>query len=192
MGRIVADIVLPMRIKTMLGKPVRTMGLCTFILAGGAAPVSTYAAACNPPAFADFPAERASAKPSRALRPSLTTKKSRLFRTVIREDFAEPANFAGHYRVTIWGCGTDCRDFAIADKNTGSVYTMPGESNVSGVMGNDDDRISFRPDSRLFIVAGCFNEDQACQDKPKKLFYEWTGKRLRLIQQCPLAVKQID
>jgi len=115
-----------------------------------------------------------------------------MFRTVIRDDFAEPANFAGHYRVAIWGCGTDCRDFAIADKQSGSVYTMPGETSVSGVMGNDEDRIGFRPDSRLFVVAGCFNEDQACLDKPKKLFYEWTGKRLRLIRQCPLEVEPID
>jgi hypothetical protein len=177
----------------MLGKPLRTLGLCTFMSAAGlAAPASSHAAACNAPSFADYPAQLESAKRQPAARPSLTTKKSKLFRTAIRQDFAEKANFAGHYRVTIWGCGTDCRDFAIADKNTGSVYTMPGESSVSGVMGNDEDRIAFRPDSRLFIVAGCFNEDEACLNKPQKLFYEWTGKRLRPIRQCPLAVEQVD
>ncbi len=177
----------------MFRKPLSTIGLCTFMLAAGfSAPVSSYAAGCKAPSFADYPAVPESTKQQPAARPSLTTAKSRLFRTAIRQDFAEKANFAGHYRVTTWGCGTDCRDFAIADKNTGSVYTMPGESSVSGVMGNDDDRISFRPDSRLFVVAGCFNEDEACLNNPKKRFYEWTGKRLRLIHQCPLEVVQFD
>ncbi|MGN6649371.1 hypothetical protein [Trinickia sp.] len=176
----------------MGGKGLKTVG--GLLLAGscfGALPMSAQAASCNPPQFADYPAAPASAPHSAAVRPQLTSKKARLFRTAIRTDFSEPANFAGHYRVTIWGCGTDCRDFAIVDKHTGRVYTMPGETDVGGVMGNDDERIDFKPDSKLFIVSGCFNDDERCLAQPKKLFYLWTGKTLRLVGQCPLQVERL-
>ncbi|TKC86985.1 hypothetical protein FAZ69_19590 [Trinickia terrae] len=152
----------------------------------------SHAASCNSRSFADYPAASGNAQPQAATHPVLTSKKAQLFRTVIRNEFSEPANFAGHYRVAIWGCGTDCRDFAILDKDTGSVYTMPGESEVNGVMGNDDERINFRMDSKLFIISGCFNENESCLNKPEKLFYEWTGKTLRLIGRCRLDVESVN
>lgn len=154
------------------------------------APAATAAAACPSPSFDRYPARAASAPSKPAASPRLTTRESRLYRTVIRDDFTQPANFAGHYRVTIWGCGTDCRNFAIVDKYTGATYTMPGVEAIAGVMGNDDERVDFRAGSRLLIVAGCFNDD--CDDrnaKAARFFYEWTGTRLRPVGTCPLAIE---
>lgn len=154
------------------------------------APAATAAAACPSPSFDRYPARAASAPPKPAVSPRLTTRESRLYRTVIRDDFTQPANFAGHYRVTIWGCGTDCRNFAIVDKYTGATYTMPGVEAIAGVMGNDDERVDFRAGSRLLIVAGCFNDD--CDDrnaKAARFFYEWTGTRLRPVGTCPLVIE---
>ncbi|WP_175956218.1 hypothetical protein [Burkholderia sp. BCC0405] len=152
----------------------------------------TTARPCPSPSFDRYPAPAASAPRKPVTAPRLTSKAARLYRTVIRDEFTQPANFAGHYRVAIWGCGTDCRNFAIVDKYTGATYTMPGVQAIAGVMGNDDERVDFRPDSRLLIVAGCFNDD--CDDsnaKAARFFYEWTGTRLRRIGTCPLAIEPL-
>ncbi|WP_264165906.1 hypothetical protein [Burkholderia sp. AU30280] len=147
---------------------------------------------CPSPSFEHYPVRATPAPRKPVTAPRLTTKEARLYRTVIRDEFTQPANFAGHYRVAIWGCGTDCRNFAIVDKYTGATYTMPGVQAIAGVMGNDDERVDFRPDSRLLIVAGCFNDD--CDDsnaKAARFFYEWAGTRLRRIGTCPLAIEPL-
>ncbi|WP_322027095.1 hypothetical protein [Burkholderia sp. BCC1977] len=148
---------------------------------------------CPTPSFERYPARAAHAPRTPARSPRLGGKEARLYRTVIRDAFTQAANFAGHYRVAIWGCGTDCRNFAIVDKYSGATYTMPGVRAISGVMGNDDERVDFRPDSALLIVSGCFNDD--CDDsnaKAARFFYEWTGTRLRPVGRCPLRIEPIQ
>lgn len=46
---------------------------------------------------------------------------AKLFRTTITEQSAEGPNFAGHYTVATWGCGTECQGFAIIDAITGEI-----------------------------------------------------------------------
>ncbi|MDY0388015.1 MAG: hypothetical protein RBT65_12985 [Methanolobus sp.] len=46
---------------------------------------------------------------------------AKLFRTNITNQVAEGANFAGHYAVATWGCGTNCIGYAIVDVITGDV-----------------------------------------------------------------------
>lgn len=178
-------------------RPLLIAGASAALTAGaaGAALAATAAAACASPAFDRYPAPAAVAPAPRtpAAAPRLTRNEARLYRTVIRDAFAQPANFAGHYRVAIWGCGTDCRNFAIVDKDTGATYTMPGVKAVSGVMGNDDERVGFRAGSRLLIVAGCFNDDCGGGNaKAARFFYEWTGTRLRPAGTCPLAIEPVQ
>ncbi|VWC57238.1 hypothetical protein BCO18430_00418 [Burkholderia contaminans] len=165
------------------------------LCAAGTARAATAAVAiaCSSPSFDRYPAPAASAPRKPAAAPRLATRETRLYRTVIRDEFTQPANFSGHYRVAIWGCGTDCRNFAIVDKYTGATYTMPGVQAIAGVMGNDEERVDFRPGSRLLIVAGCFNDD--CDDnsaKAARFFYEWTGTQLRRIGTCPLAIEPLQ
>lgn len=167
------------------------------LCAGAAWPVTpsavTSASECPSPPFERYPARAAPAPRTPAKSPRLNSKAARLYRTVIRTEFAEPANFAGHYRVAIWGCGTDCRNFAIVDKYSGATDTMPGVRAISGVMGNDDERVDFRANSSLLIVAGCFNED--CDDsnaKAARFLYEWTGTRLRPVGRCPLNIEPVQ
>ncbi|CAB3965428.1 hypothetical protein BLA3211_03377 [Burkholderia aenigmatica] len=174
----------------------------TAMLAGSAAaaaaaqPVPVTAAAasnCPSPSFERYPVRTAPAPHTTAHAPRLTSKEARLYRTAIRDEFTQPANFAGHYRVATWGCGTDCRNFAIVDKYTGATYTMPGVQAIAGVMGNDEERVDFRLGSRLLIVAGCFNDDCDYNSaKAARFFYEWTGTRLRRIGTCPLAIEPLQ
>lgn len=41
----------------------------------------------------------------------IATRRARMFRTMIRTQAKQGPNFAGHYTVAIWGCGSGCRQF---------------------------------------------------------------------------------
>lgn len=49
----------------------------------------------------------------------------RAFRTRYNESLKQPANFAGEYVITIWGCGTNCGIYSFISKRTGKVFDMP-------------------------------------------------------------------
>lgn len=50
-----------------------------------------------------------------------TNPDAKLFRSTIASQVAEGANFAGHYAVATWGCGTECQGYAITDVLTGKI-----------------------------------------------------------------------
>ena len=132
--------------------------------------------------FEQFPANVAVT--SAIAKPILTTKLAKQYKTVITLSMAEPANFAGHYRVVTWGCGTDCRGFAILNKLSGVAYTLPGVEYVAGIMGNEEERLDFKSDSRLFVISGLVNDETE-----GKFYYLWERERLKLLAKMPL-VKQ--
>ncbi|WP_179949792.1 hypothetical protein [Burkholderia sp. MSMB1459WGS] len=170
-------------------------GASSALMAGaGTASAATAAAACASPSFDRYPAPAAARAPRKpAASPRFTCDEAHLYRTVIRDEFAQPANFAGHDRIAIRDCGTDCRNVAIVDEDTSATYTTPGVKAVSGVMGNDEERVDFRAGSRPLIVAGCFDDD--CGDgnaNAARFFHEWTGTRLRPVGTCPLAIDPVQ
>jgi hypothetical protein len=112
------------------------------------------------------------------------------YRTVLRQETAQGPNFAGHYRVAVWGCGTSCSMFAVVNLDTGRVITPEGFSHASGVYLGIDDRkffsgsqsknglFGFRKDSRLLVVLGDLNEDES---REGAFYFVLEGGRLRLI-----------
>lgn len=46
---------------------------------------------------------------------------AKLFKTTITNSYKEGANFAGHYNLSLWGCGTDCFGMSITDVETGNI-----------------------------------------------------------------------
>lgn len=108
--------------------------------------------------------------------PRLTTSWARLYRTRIRRgvsgeegfrrgrEYVEAAgpNYAGHYRVVNWGCGSGCLMMVVVNLETGQVYRPPlsngqlGENQIIipnlGTAWADFD---FKLKSRLFIVKSC-------------------------------------
>jgi hypothetical protein len=107
----------------------------------------------------------------------LASSRARQFRTVLTDEAKNAPNFAGHYRVATWGCGSDCHAFAIIDAVAGSVYFKPEALWVGGQPGNEEDRIQFRQNSRLLVLVGSRNDKGV-----GKYYYEWTGKELRPIR----------
>jgi hypothetical protein len=68
-------------------------------------------------------------------------------------------NFAGHYILTSWGCGTTCLMGAIIDAKTGKVYWW--NFSICCWSSDVDDQfqpIEFRLNSRLIVFSGARNE----------------------------------
>ena len=69
------------------------------------------------------------------------------FRGQIKYQIEEGVNFAGHYMLVSWGCGTNCVAGLVVDAITGKVYSMPLIASCG---------IDFRLNSSLFILdPGC-------------------------------------
>jgi hypothetical protein len=106
-----------------------------------------------------------------------------LFKTRLTEDAKSGPNFAGHYTIVLWGCGTECLHIAVVDAYDGNIYNIPFES---------DSDVDFRIDSRLIIVNPIFDNAQPGYDInyrshefPEDLYlkyYEWTGNNFKLLK----------
>jgi hypothetical protein len=95
----------------------------------------------------------------RAAMPVLDTKDKRQFRTRLRAAANERPNFAGHYVLLRWGCGTSCVAGAVIDAFTGQVTFLP--FSICCAENTDDkfDPIEHHADSRLVIFTGLRNEE---------------------------------
>ncbi|HEY1211289.1 MAG TPA: hypothetical protein VGE85_18130 [Terracidiphilus sp.] len=122
------------------------------------------------PAVADF-----SGSPAK---PLLITPHEHAFRTMIRTQALNGPNFAGHYTVAKWGCGSPCLSFVIIDAKSGAIYD-PGFSAGCANSNGSGAGINFKLTSRLIIVTGLSKESKevVCGDD----FYQWDGKRLKWI-----------
>lgn len=140
------------------------------------------------PAFEQFSVDEIfTGKP---VAPQIRTPGQRMFRTMIRERAAKGPNFAGHYTMVEWGCGSTCVSIAIIDAKGGSVYDGPFSILGWGTPAKYEGRyspasesfkpLSYRIDSRLLIVRGC-PEDENCAS----YFYEWADSRFKLLRKLP-------
>ena len=113
--------------------------------------------------------------------PVIETRRARLFRTQLRGAAVNGPNFAGHFRVATWGCGTCCQSFGIVDLSTGAVW-MPPFSISCGYPQEDPIRgqagLYFRPDSALFVAIG------SRDDGPTSgiYYYRWNGRALESLK----------
>lgn len=134
------------------------------------------------PRFDDFPvSEIFSGKPAP---PKVVNPGDRLFRTRIREGASKGPNFAGHYTIAEWGCGTSCVSIAVVDAKSGDIYSSlfsilgyGGVLQYADVPEEQYEPLSYKLKSRLFVVRGC-PEDENCAT----YFYEWKGSQFRLIR----------
>ena len=145
----------------------RVVGILLFLFVA-----SLISAQAQPPGPHSYPFGRYPARPvykGISARPRLTTPTQRMFRTVLRNGARKGSNFAGHYTVVEWGCGSDCVEYAVVDALTGKVYDrdMPPT--------NDDYAcgLLYKPDSTLFVVEKSATPNGDC----KAYLYTWDGTR---------------
>jgi len=142
------------------------------------------------PAFGQYPAtvEKAKAK-------SVDFKHNpdaRSFRTRLSEALKSGVNFAGHYVVAGWGCGTGCISGAIIDARTGNVFWPIEFSDIGVWYGSEnyaDEPVAYKKNSRLLVIFGIPGSKESQPDKPSgKYYYEWANNRLRLVKFVPVKM----
>jgi hypothetical protein len=120
---------------------------------------------------------------------------ARRYRTLLREEVSKGPNFAGHYRVAIWGCGTSCAMFAVVNLTTGRVIIPDGFHATSTVYFGIEDRkvfpdsqsgdevFGFRKDSRLLVILGDLDEDES---REGAFFFILDAEHLHLVHSTPV------
>jgi hypothetical protein len=111
--------------------------------------------------------------------------KAKQFRTNLKEALAEGnINFAGKFIIAEWGCGSGCTQAAIIDAKTGKVFfpDVLWQSISGSISVGEHERLEYKKDSRLLIIAGYAGMNVGDSDKFKHgIFYlEWTGTNLKL------------
>ncbi len=112
------------------------------------------------PVAIDFDKYRIDISQSKKITINLSSNPTaRQFRSAIDSSIdKQGTNFAGHYNLVRWGCGTSCINGAITDMKTGKVYDLPPATLD----------YKFRNDSRLLVVnppddSGYFEDCGYCE-----------------------------
>jgi len=130
--------------------------------------------------FAEFAVtEKFTGKPSPVV---LSRPEHRMFRTMLRNGAKEGPNFAGHFTVVQWGCGTNCLSGAIVDAKTGEVYQLPalGKERADYF---ESEWLHFRPDSRLMIV--CSHCREWLIGDCDQRYFVWDGSSFTEVDRMP-------
>jgi hypothetical protein len=101
-----------------------------------------------------------------------------MYRTRLRDGAKKGPNFADHFTLVAWGCGSSCQEWAIVDARTGQVFDWLLRSTAGA---------EFYPSSRLVILdspklvaemfGGSIPANCAVCGTPSA--YEWTGMEWR-------------
>ena len=116
-----------------------------------------------------------------------SSKYARNYRTNLRNAAKQGVNFAGHFVVANWGCGTNCSETAIIDGRTGKVFfpeILQGATFGFCEIGDSiDEPIQYKKNSRVFILNGFKSGDLDKKDSKCGIYYfEWTGTALRQVK----------
>lgn len=146
--------------------------------------VCTAAQTTKVPTFGQYPAKVENAKVKHI--DFKRNPDARSFRTRLSEALTRGVNFAGHYVVAGWGCGTGCISGAIIDARTGNVFWPEQFGSIGVWYGTENyanEPVSYRKNSRLFVIFGIPGSKEGEPDKPSgKYYYEWAKNRLRLVK----------
>jgi hypothetical protein len=110
------------------------------------------------PKFAQFPAPVYAGPIGRL---DLSSPGAYSYRSRLKAASREPINFAGHFQVTMWGCGTDCITGAIIDAFDGQVTFLPSVEthDLRDTIDDNFRAFEFRSGSRLLILSGKISDD---------------------------------
>lgn len=135
------------------------------------------------PDFHQYPAKL---EKVRNIKVDLSTRNARMYRTNLRNAAKEGVNFAGHYVLTTWGCGTNCSESAIIDARNGKV-TFPRELGgaIFGFCDTPDDAepFVFKANSRLLVMNGFKSGDLDKKTGKCGIYYfDWNGTALKQVK----------
>ena len=157
----------------------------------------------QPPRFEDYAVtEIFNGKPAP---PLIETPLERTYRTRIREGVMKGwggfldgkeqlgPNFAGHYSVIQWGCGTACLMMVVADGLTGKIYYLPEAIGHSGnqrmglpMYGLSPAEVEFRVTSRLLKMRACPEQSNKPYAPCYSYDYLWQDNKWRQLRRVRL------
>jgi hypothetical protein len=109
----------------------------------------------------------------------ITSPGARYYRTRLREAEKGKPNFAGHYIITDWGCGTECFTPVAIDARNGKVYLFDFSVGYSPL--SKDSPMEYHLNSRLIIING-YLEDAHGKREHGTYYYKWQNNRLVLLK----------
>ncbi len=145
------------------------------VLRGADGPVSlsAWAQSLGKPRFESFQVSESLTAPASAVQ-FASNRGARAYRTVLTEASKTGPNFAGHYTVAYWGCGSPCGRFAIIDAQTGKVFMSDVSAAIPPLV---------RRNSRLLIVDATSSGRADTIGHPMLpyiFYYEWVDDTLVL------------
>lgn len=128
-------------------------------------------------------------------KPNFQSKRGSLkFRTQIREGISQGVNFAGHYAIVVFGCGTNCSFGFLVDIKSGRIFDLPlgGEKNY-GLL------LDYRPNSKLLkarwidAMGDIEHGDDNWNDHPMCVHQEFVlnGSAFKLLHQTKYRTKTV-
>jgi hypothetical protein len=140
--------------------------------------------------------------------PIIETSLQRMYRTRIREGATkgwgvfrdgkeQPGpNFAGHYLIIQWGCGTACLMMVVVDALTGRIYYLPlsvGELGNQRIgvpwFGYSPAELDFRVTSSLFTMNACPDQSTNPNASCYSYYYLWRNNEWSLLRRVRLNEK---
>ncbi|HEX8288534.1 MAG TPA: hypothetical protein VF556_11085 [Pyrinomonadaceae bacterium] len=97
----------------------------------------------------------------------------------MKEALNDKPNFAGHYIITTWGCGTGCQVGPVIDAKTGKVYYLPFPVGQDYQADDDFKPAEFRLDSKLITFSG-FRVDK--NEEAEARFYKFENGRFKFLK----------
>lgn len=91
-----------------------------------------------------------------AVQPRVTSAEATPYISQLKSAAKQPINFAGHYVLATWGCGSGCVMGGAIDTLTGHVVMLP--FTVSNWPLQVVEPLTFQKDSALLIIQGSRNE----------------------------------
>ncbi|HEY8223778.1 MAG TPA: hypothetical protein VIG25_00790 [Pyrinomonadaceae bacterium] len=108
------------------------------------------------PQFRDYPVTEVYRGKTALL---ILTRKDRMYRTMLSDAAkTQKPNFAGHYILTYWGCGSTCVMGAVIDAKTGRVYWW--NFTVCCWPVEIEEPINVKLNSLLIVFTGARNEQE--------------------------------
>jgi hypothetical protein len=113
-------------------------------------------------------------------------KNANMYRTNLRNAAKEGVNFAGHYILTTWGCGTNCSQSAVIDARNGKVFfprVLEGAGFGFCDLADDTEPIVYKASSRLLVLSGFKGGELEKENSRCGIYYlEWTGANFRQVK----------
>ncbi len=147
------------------------LGLLSVTLSIGFSPKLLSQSEVNPISFDQFPVETIFSG-SPAILDLSSHPNARQFRTVLKQGAEQGINFAGHYTIVTWGCGTACQVLAVIDVKTGQIYFPEIVASVG---------FEYRSDSSLLVVNPAKNLEEIPelyqQAYGPSRYYQWQNNQ---------------